>query len=316
MKKKTEDHVFSDGGLDRTTPPRADTQAIEALARDASARFTVLQNGKHLVEKSDQQTRPCFFAFAEVSRHLLDGEYIYLGNRDGAAYFAAEVDANFDPGPVGRLELRPLASLFDHADAALHAYARAMLHWHRGHRFCGYCGQPTRLAAAGHERRCENRQCSTETLFPRVDPAIIVLVTRGDRCLLGRHNKWHGDRFSTIAGFVEPGESIEQAVRREVHEESGVAVGAVHYHSSQPWPFPSSLMIGFNAEGDSETISLNDGELAEARWFTRAELREQILGGQLRISARLSIAYRLVADWYDADPGFSIEELESLVDQH
>ena len=259
---------------------------------------------------------PCFFRFQEVKAHLVRNETVFLGTRDNLDFFTAEVTDDFQPENTALSELRSLAMLFSEADASLYAYSRAMLFWHKRHLFCGSCAAPTSLSAGGHERTCTNPDCKTEAIFPRVDPAIIVLVTRNNRCLLGRHRKWKHDRFSTIAGFVEPGESIEQAVRREVHEETGIEIGAVAFHSSQPWPFPSSLMIGFTADGLSETVTMHDGELAEARWFSREDLREGLRSGELVVSARLSIAYRLVADWYASDPRFSIKELEQLVDRH
>jgi NAD+ diphosphatase len=152
--------------------------------------------------------------------------------------------------------------------------------------------------AGGNSRRCANEACGRE-IFPRVDPAIIVLVADGDRCLLGRQTSWPEGRYSTIAGFVEPGESLEDAVRREVYEETNIRVADVHYHSSQPWPFPSSLMLGFVAEADAsvpQDIRLNDGELEDAQWFTRKELRS----GFPKLPFRISIARRLVDCWIEA----------------
>ncbi len=146
--------------------------------------------------------------------------------------------------------------------------------------------------------QCTRPECGQRG-FPRLDPAIIVLVHRGDKCLLGRQGSWSEGRFSTIAGFVEPGESLEDAVRREVREETNVRIGACTYLASQPWPFPAALMIGFDAEAESERIVLNDGELEEARWLTR----EQIAAGEVMVSPRLSIAYRLIEAWFDAGSG-------------
>jgi NAD+ diphosphatase len=168
--------------------------------------------------------------------------------------------------------------------------------WHASQTFCGSCGSPARPAAAGNSRVCVNEACLRQ-IFPRVDPAIIVLVSDGERCLLGRQSNWPEGRYSTIAGFVEPGESLEDAVRREVYEETNIRVGTVNYHSSQPWPFPSSLMLGFVAEARSADIVLNDGELDDARWFSRSELRS----GDLKLPFRISIARRLVEHWMNLD---------------
>ena len=149
------------------------------------------------------------------------------------------------------------------------AYARAILHWHRQHRFCGVCGQPTRSEIAGHVRRCT--ACNVEH-FPRTDPAVIMLVEHGDRCLLARQSRWPPGMVSTLAGFVEPGESLEEAVTREVREESAIVVGDVRYMGSQPWPFPCSIMLGFRATAVSTEIHLDREELAHAQWFTREEI--------------------------------------------
>jgi len=192
-------------------------------------------------------------------------------------------------------ELRPLANELTPAEAGLVAYARALYLWHGNHRFCGRCGAPTRSERAGHMRRCTS--CDQQS-FPRLDPAIIVLVHDGERALLGRQASWQPNRYSTIAGFVEPGESLEDAVRREVEEETGVRVHAIVYHSSQPWPFPASLMLGFIARADYAPPQLRDGELEDARWLTRAQLR----AGEVHLPPREAIARQLIDHWLHGDP--------------
>ena len=177
---------------------------------------------------------------------------------------------------------------------SLCAHARALSLWHDATLYCSRCGAASRPEAGGNARRCINPECGQD-LFPRTDPAIIVLVASGDRCLLGRQPSWPGGLYSTISGFVEPGESLEDAVRREVYEETNIRVGAVRYHSSQPWPFPSSLMLGFVAEANSEAIILNDGELEDARWFSR----EELIAGNVDLPMHLSIARRLVDHFVD-----------------
>jgi NAD+ diphosphatase len=192
-------------------------------------------------------------------------------------------------------ELRPLAPLLQADAASLLAYARALVLWRARHRFCGVCGAANQGTRAGHVLRCSRESCGTET-FPRLDPAIIVLVSdaSGERALLGRQSSWPAGRYSTIAGFVEPGESLEDAVVREVDEETGVGVGEVEYVASQPWPFPSSLMLGFRAVAHSHDISLRDGELEDARWFTRAE----IAAGHPTLPPSGSISARLINAWF------------------
>jgi NAD+ diphosphatase len=189
-------------------------------------------------------------------------------------------------------DLRYLGSVLRADEANLAAHAIALITWHRLQKYCGLCGALTRPESGGNTRICTNDECTTR-IFPRVDPAIIVLVSHGDQCLLGRQASWPDGRYSTIAGFVEPGESLGDAVRREVREETNIDVGSVHYHSSQPWPFPASLMLGFTAIANSREIHLNDGELEDAGWFTRKELQS----GFPKLPYRLSIARRLVDDW-------------------
>ncbi|MFO1457203.1 MAG: NAD(+) diphosphatase [Steroidobacteraceae bacterium] len=196
-------------------------------------------------------------------------------------------------------ELRPLAPLLEAEEASLLAYARALSYWRGRHRFCGVCGSRSLPVRAGHVMRCTNAACATE-FFPRIDPAIIVLVTDGERALLGRQANWAPGRYSTIAGFVEPGESLEDAVAREVLEETGVTVLESHYHSSQPWPFPSSLMLGFSASAARDAQPRGSSELEDARWFTR----EQVASGTPMLPPRTSISFRLIEHWFDSAGGF------------
>lgn len=192
-------------------------------------------------------------------------------------------------------ELRPLAPMLDSTEAGLLAYARALVWWQQRHRFCGVCGTEALPARAGHVMRCADPACASE-FFPRIDPAIIVLVSDGDRALLGRQAAWPAGRYSTIAGFVEPGESLEDAVAREVFEETRVRVVASDYHSSQPWPFPSSLMLGFMAEAEPGSIPQGGDELEDARWFSRAD----IAAGVVTLPPPTSISHRLIETWFDA----------------
>jgi NAD+ diphosphatase len=221
-------------------------------------------------------------------------ELVLLGEYRGLAVFTAEVESTDAPDLEGGGEfadLRLAAALLPHDEAGLVAYARAMISFRHRHRFCGSCGAPTMPRNNGRVMTCAREGCATE-FFPRVDPAVIVLVTDGDRALLGRQPGWPAGRYSTIAGFVEPGESLEDAVRREVLEETGIETGTMTYQSSQPWPFPRSLMLGFRAEALSTQIRLGDAELEDARWFHRDELR----GGSMMPFAQ-SIAYRLIHEW-------------------
>jgi NAD+ diphosphatase len=196
-------------------------------------------------------------------------------------------------------ELRPLAPLLEETEASLLAYARAMSFWRARHRFCGVCGARNLPTRAGHVMHCSNDACGSD-VFPRIDPAIIVLVTDGERALLGRQASWPAGRYSTIAGFVEPGESLEDAVARETLEETGVVVLESRYHSSQPWPFPSSLMLGFMASAAPGSLASGSSELEDARWFSR----EQVASGVPMLPPRTSISFRLIEHWFDASGEF------------
>lgn len=195
-------------------------------------------------------------------------------------------------------ELRPISSRLAADEAGLLAYARALSIWRSRHRFCGACGSPTSPRRAGHSLHCSAPGCAIE-IFPRIDPAIIVLVTDGERALLGRQAAWPTGRYSTLAGFVEPGESLEDAVRREVEEETAVRVSDIVYHSSQPWPFPSSLMLGFFAQASADAVVRTSEELEHARWFTRAEIVAGAAGVPV-LPPRTSISHRLIEEWFDA----------------
>ena len=285
-------NVFAGAFVDRSGERRKDADWLaDALASDES-RFVPVWNDKFLVGEEPAGT-------VLLEHHQLDHaaderELIFLGIFRDNPTFAIRIDGDDTPfQEFGEFqELRYLGTVLPPDEANLVAHARALVLWHASQVFCGICGSAARPGAAGNTRICINESCGRE-IFPRVDPAIIVLVEDGDRCLLGRQQSWPEGRYSTIAGFVEPGESLEDAVRREVYEETNIRVGKVTYHSSQPWPFPSALMLGFTAEATTTDIELNDGELDDARWFTRDELRSEFP----KLPFRISIARRLVDDW-------------------
>lgn len=213
---------------------------------------------------------------------------------EGAALFANPV-ADAGTG------LRDAVTLLSPADAGLLAYATAMVTWHRTHAFCARCGAGTQPAEAGHVRRCPN--CGA-THHPRTDPVVIMLVRDdpGDRVLLGRQARWPAGRFSALAGFVEPGETLEEAVAREVVEEAGVEIGDLRYRSSQPWPFPASLMIGFHASYAGGNPRAADAELEAVRWFTREEVGRVVAGQtEFHVPPPAAIARRLIDEWLEED---------------
>jgi NAD+ diphosphatase len=230
---------------------------------------------------------------------LTEAHRYFLGtDEDGVSYFALQKDAL--PGRIDQSArpagLREAGLLLSPRDAGLMVHAVGLENWQRTHRFCSRCGERTVIAAAGHIRRCP--ACGAEH-YPRTDPAVIMAVTdEDDRILLGRQVHWPEGRFSTLAGFVEPGESIEQAVRREVFEEAGITVGQVEYVASQPWPFPSSLMLGFMAHATSTEIDVDGDEIHEARWFSRDELEAAFDSGEVLPPYGISIAARLIERWY------------------
>jgi len=287
---------FSGDYIDRSAALRRDPQALAAAWDLDDTRFIPVWEAQCLIRDGAAGR----LRRAELAGWLHGpGQAIFLGLEGTQHLFAVAIDSREAPGIRGDFGgLRDLISKVPQRDAGLLAYARAMVNWHRQHRHCGVCGAANRLEEGGFVLSCTAPTCGHRS-FPRLDPAIIVLVHRDQHCLLGRQPSWPADRFSTIAGFVEPGEALEDAVRREVAEETNIAVSGCHYLASQPWPFPSSLMIGFHAIAGSDAIHLNDAELAEARWFTRADLA----GGAIVLPPRASVAFRLIEAWYDAVPG-------------
>ncbi len=288
-------NVFAGAFVDRVGEKRKDPEWLADAITAEDSLFLPVWGDRCLVQHGDPAC--CLLPRAAVD-HLLDpDELIFLGLFRNRPAFAFAIPREEAP-PFNELgeykDLRVIGTELPPDEANLAAHARALVLWHQSQLYCGRCGGKAIAHAAGNARLCS--QCDN-TLFPRVDPAVIVLVSRGDRCLLGRQSSWPEGRYSTIAGFVEPGESLEDGVRREVFEETNVHVGDVRYHSSQPWPFPSSLMLGFHAEGLSDDIVLNDGELEDARWFTRDELHSEFP----KLPFRISIARRLVDAWLFAE---------------
>ena len=271
---------------------------------ESSTSHIIPVRGEHSLFYKKPAPRAALFPAPDV-RHVIDPEsLIYLGHNQGQDYFAVSVYDTPNIEQWERLDadlsfesLWSTGTLIDEFEASLLAYARGMCYWHQRTRFCGSCGSATYSGRAGHSRTCSNAQCES-VFFPRTDPAVIVLVHDGDYCLMGHQHGWPENQYSTLAGFVEPGETIEQAVVREIKEESGIDVASLEYHSSQPWPFPGSVMLGFNACAMSREVTLHDGELTDARWFSREEVQAAEAGnGWLRLPSRISIARRLVEDW-------------------
>lgn len=284
--------ALSRGTLDRVAERRRDGEWVEAAWRDPRTRVFVVENGRALV--SYEPAPALVFLPPEKAP---DGDRYLLGvDDDGAAYFAVRAGLPSIEG-AEPASLRRVGALLGDEDSGLFTHAVALEHWHATNRHCPRCGEPTEAVAAGHVRLCP---ADGKEQFPRVDPAVIMLIRDDlDRILLARGPSWPENFRSILAGFVEPGESLERAVAREVREEVGLDVTAVRYLGSQPWPMPQSLMLGFfaRAEGEQE-LRPDPEEILDAAWYTRGELKEAIESGRIASPGPLSIAAQLIMRWY------------------
>jgi len=284
-------HVYSSIGYDRAAARRDDAAFQAEALRDPATRFLVLHGLKPLFIEDASGPHPLFVGAAALAAHRPQAPF-FLGLHAGRAVFAVDLDGAAIEGGT-YLELRSVGPSLPAAEAGLLAFARALAHWRLRHRYCGACGGAMVTLSAGHCRRCE--ACGFDT-FPRTDPAVICLVTSGEHCLLGRSRHFPDGMYSTLAGFVEPGESLEQTVVREIEEEVGIRVAAVRYRSSQPWPFPQSLMLGFRAEAPLVEPVIDPAELEAARWLHRSELLDPARR-PVRLPNPDSIARFLLEDW-------------------
>jgi len=296
--------VFSGPDLDRTVSHRSEHDA-EQFSDPIT--YFVPVCGESNILLADAAT-PLLLDMTSARPLLAEAVCtVLLGNFQNRKHVALGLteDSKLPTDKVVLTNLRSQFGILDHSTLALLGYARAMVHWHLQNRYCGKCGAPTHSRQVGHELHCS--RCGN-ILYPRVNPAVIVLVIHQDRCLLGR--KSSVNRYSTLAGFVEPGESLEASVRREVQEETNIRIGAMRYLASQPWPYPASLMLGFHALAENTDIHCNDNELDEARWFSRADIAHGLKSADLILSTKQSIAYALLRDWFDAD-GASLDALQA-----
>jgi len=291
---------FAQNRLDRQSAER-DAADLDALARDPAARAVLIAGEIPILAASPATS---LLPLSALARAGALQERAYLGALDGAPVLAALADAAAAEAYRGDpafqvLDLRSIAvqGVVPADELGVLAEAKALLHWHARHRFCANCGAPTLAACSGFRRDCA--ACGAQH-FPRTDPVVIMLATRGDKCLLGRQPRFVPNVYSCLAGFVEPGETIEAAVRRETFEEAGVPVGAVRYVLSQPWPFPMSIMIGCVAEALADALTIDRDELEDARWFTRDEVRlmlERKHPDGLTCPPPIAIAHHLLRDW-------------------
>ncbi len=303
--------------LDRSAERRDEAVWIAEQAGSDAARYLLLDAAGQAYLQRDRDALRWLDA---GERAALLGELpaSLLGVADQRPHFMLALDDAAQAGPLEaalgarRQNLRTAGLQLSADEAGLFAYAKGLSHWQREMRHCHRCGAPLQLVAAGHRAQCTNPACA-QLHFPRTDAAVIMLVEHDGACLLGRQAGWPRGRYSTLAGFVEPGESLEDAVRREVAEESGVLVDAVHYHSSQPWPMPASLMIGFIATAASRQIHLRDRELEDARWFTPQQIVDGLADGSFVPSMPLSVSYQLLAHWLRERTGLELDQLVAAV---
>lgn len=295
---------YAGARFDRLAERRGDAGWLAACLASDETRFLPVWQARNLV--ADSASPALTWLDASRAAALMDkgARPTLLGAADGRVYVGLDLGSfpvvDHEPALAGFghfVDLRAIGPLLPPVPAALYATARAFAHWQARHRFCGVCGAACTSEQAGHVQRCSDPACGAQH-FPRTDPAVIMLVhDGGERCILGRQAIWPPGMHSVLAGFVEPGESLEDAVAREVMEEVGVTALDIRYNSSQPWPFPGSIMLGFFARAAGEALAVNDGELESARWMTRAELLASPEDESFRLPRRDSIARRLVEEW-------------------
>jgi NAD+ diphosphatase len=297
-------NTFAGNPLDRASDRRSDVEWVAGRLAAPDSLGVVLWNGKPLVEDAKDGGVQIAYVSARMVADLAGGSerLLFLGLWQGVAVFAVDMEGVADPadGPVqglGRFEdLRMIALTLPATEAGILATAKSMFEWRRRHRYCAACGQPSEAKEAGWKRICPS--CKTEH-FPRTDPVVIMLAVKGERCLVGRQAAWPKLMYSALAGFLEPGESIEEACARELWEEARLKTIRVRYHSTQPWPYPSSLMIGLIAEVENDDAVADQIELDEVRWLSRAETRA-MLAGELpdaRAPGAMAIAHQLIKAW-------------------
>ena len=301
---------FSFGGLDRDVISREESNCLDFVLERPETRIVPVWRSLNLFSgalETGKTPVPAYLSTEEATDLIkIAKNQVYLGKQNVAntliSYLAIDIssleedEATNKLAPWGKFaDLREIGPLIGGIEGSILAYARGIIFWHCRNGYCGVCGKATIATKGGHQRNCTKKGCAC-LHFPRTDPAVIMLVKDGDRVLLGRQKIWPAGLYSTLAGFVEPGETIEHAVAREVYEESGIIVKDIIYQHSQPWPFPSSLMLGFTAEACTKKINLNDAELEDAKWFTRSEMlnfEEQ----EKFLPRKVSVSRRLIDDW-------------------
>jgi NAD+ diphosphatase len=297
-------NTFAGNPLDRASDKRGDTQWLGEKLADPNSLAVAIWNGQPMVEGGKDEPRIAYVRASLAGELSGNGErLLFLGLWKDTAVFAVDLDGGTDPADGGPLDglgrfvdLRGVATALPPADAAIIATAKGMFEWRRRHKHCANCGAPSHPAEGGWKRVCET--CNAEH-FPRTDPVVIMLPAKDEKCLLGRQAIWPKGMYSALAGFLEPGESIEEACARELKEEAGLSTASVRYHSTQPWPYPSSLMIGLIAEVENDDATPSDTELEAVKWFTRDEAKALLAGSLpgLFCPPKLAIAHQLLKAW-------------------
>ena len=294
---------YTESQIDRLAEKRSDKEFVDGRLFNPDTILLPIWRGQNLIDETDKVPAPAGVTVADAGELMnAKDSFVLLGESGGRTYFAVDLSSYDEPGKIQELSdrgifrnLRDVGSAMSQSDGALLAFGRGIFAWHETHGFCPRCGGLSKPRDAGHRRQCTICEASQ---YPRVDPAVIMLVRRGDRCLLGHNKRRPAKWFSCFAGFVEIGETLEEAVAREVEEEAGIKVSAVKYFSSQPWPFPSSLMLGYFADSQEGDPSPDMKEIVETRWFTKGEIRN-IEGSPYRLPPPDSMAHQLMAAWID-----------------
>jgi NAD+ diphosphatase len=300
-------NVYAGLALNRAAERRRDANWLADRLADPRTRILPVWRERNLIRRIEPGVGgpvPTWLDPIRAQTVIVEtSELVFLGVDGEIAHFALslshleEPDALASVGPDAELaELRSIGTLLHERDAALLAYSRAITTWHQRHRFCGVCGNPTSSDEGGHVRRCIDEKCGASH-FPRTDPAVIMAIEHGNRLLLGRQREWPPGMHSVLAGFVEPGESLEETVAREILEEAGLTVTDIRYHSSQPWPFPASIMLGFTGRATDDTIRIVEPEFEHIGWYDRRFLASSPEDDRFKLPSHHSIARRLVEDW-------------------
>lgn len=305
------DTLFSTSLIDRQGPVRTDASGLNALWNNSSSRTLLWHDGQFML----QGCEPRFLDFSRAGdlTESMD-DPVYLGQYEQTSYFACrirEIDESLVEADF--VSLRQASRMVNEFHRELMFYAQGILNWLQNHAFCSRCGSDTEVINAGHGRECKNSSCG-KTLYPKIDPAVIFSIINNSgpesKILLGRQKSWEKNRYSVVAGFVEPGESLEGAVRREALEETGLKLDRVDYVASQAWPFPDSLMMGFSAECSQQDITLVDEELEAADWFSASDIEAGLKNGLLKLPFNISISWHLINRWFRAEAGYSLKAID------